>query len=180
MFSVQNGCCQKCSAGWPPPITFPFMSETLTSHPFLSLLFIITSPYISSSLSFLFFWTICPEIKRENDKSLPVIPSRKTLFWMALPQGMCHQLVLSSCALRLPHAQWTWNGFNALHFMGLNLAEFSGPLRRIKALYCVEELSLQEKYLMPSLVRWYLPLSKRKVLLSLIDTQFNGTRLHKA
>lgn len=33
MPSVRNGCYQKCSAGWPPPITFPFMSETLTLTP---------------------------------------------------------------------------------------------------------------------------------------------------
>lgn len=33
MPSVQDGCHQRCSAGWPPPITFPFMSETLTLTP---------------------------------------------------------------------------------------------------------------------------------------------------
>lgn len=68
MPSVQDGCCQKCSAWWPPPITLPFMSETLTlPAPSSPCSIVIIPPCISSSLSFL-FWILCLDTKRENDR----------------------------------------------------------------------------------------------------------------
>lgn len=96
---LRRPLCQKCSDGWPPPITFPFMSETLTL-PLLPLLalpssFLLISPLplaLSSELS-----ALTP--KEKMTESLPVFPLRKTVFWMALPQGMCYQLASNSCTL---------------------------------------------------------------------------------
>lgn len=122
------------------------------------------SHHISFALSFLLSWASSSSLlvslvltwKKKMTASLPVIvfrvteAYRKQLSGMALSQGRYCQIVPDSCTLRLPHAQWTWNILGALHFVGLSLQKVPELLKRMKALYWVEELSLLEKKLIPS------------------------------
>lgn len=117
MPSVQDGWCQALcwlASSYYLPIHVWDLNPHTPSSLCSSSLFLPTSllPLASSSSE--------PPVltpKEKMTESLPVIPFRKTVFWMALPQGMCHQLVPNSCTLRLPHAptDMKWTLCSSLH-----------------------------------------------------------------
>lgn len=124
----------------------------MSRHISFALSFLLSRASSSSLLAFLVLTQ-----KKKMTASLPVIVFRVTeAYRKQLLEWLCHRGGIAR--LCLTPARWgclMLNGHEivhsgALHFVGLSLQKVPELLKRMKALYWVEELSLLEKKLIPS------------------------------